>query len=263
MILRTHNLTKRFGGIVALDGVSVEFYPGSVTTLVGSNGAGKSTLFNIIGGLLTPDAGDVTLGNGGEVLLSGLPPHEIARCGVGTLFQDVRVFRKLTVLENVAVGVQSQVGEHPLSSLLRPGAARARELEVLDMARQQLGFVGLTDKAHLWAEQLSYGQQKLVALACLLASDAKVLLLDEPTSGVHAARIEMLLDLIRRLAQDHARTIIMIEHNNEVVARVSDRVYRLETGRIVASGSPRDVLSTTGKPAGRPEGNSLRSAANI
>ena len=244
MLLRTYDLSKRFGGVVALDAVSVEFHPGSITALVGSNGAGKSTLFNVIGGLITPDSGEVTIGNGMEVRLTGLPPHAVSRQGVGMLFQDVRVFRKLSALENVAVGAAAQVGERPLYSLLRRGAARRREHEVLELARQHLEFVGLSDKAHLWAEKLSYGQQKLLAIARLLAGDAKILLLDEPTSGVHPDRIDHLLDRIQRLADDYARTVIMIEHNHEVVARISDRVYQLEAGRIVASGEARNVLAT-------------------
>lgn len=243
MILRTNSLTKCFGGVVALDDVTTEFHPGSITALVGSNGAGKSTLFNVIGGLVAPDKGMVTLGNGAEVHLTGLPPHAIARFGVGMLFQDVRVFRKLTALDNVAVGAPAQQGENPVSSLLRYGASRAREREVMEMAMDHLEFVGLSDKAHSWAEQLSYGQQKLLAIARLLAADSRVILLDEPTSGVHPDRSDQLLDRIQRLADDQNRTVIMIEHNREVVARISDRVYRLETGRIVAYGTPQDVMA--------------------
>ncbi len=243
MILRTHKLAKRFGGTVALNDVSVEFHPGSITALIGSNGAGKSTLFNVITGLVTPDRGDVFLGNGNDVRLNGLPTHIIARHGIGTLFQNVRVFRKLTALENVAVGAQRQPGEHPAATLFRHAASGNREREILDQARQSLDFVGLADKMHFWAENLSYGEQKLVALARLLAFDARVLLLDEPTAGVHPARIDQLLGLMQKLADDHNRTVIMIEHNREVVARVSDHVYRLERGAIVASGTAKELLS--------------------
>lgn len=243
MILRTHNLSKHFGGIIALDDVSVEFHPGSVTALVGPNGAGKSTLFNVITGLIVPDRGVVTLGNGSKVRLTGLPPHVIAQRGVGILFQDVRVFGKLSALENIAVGAQSHPGEHPLSSLLRWRKALAREREVMNLARHYLEFVGLADKASIWAEQLSYGQQKLLAIARLLAADARVLLLDEPTSGVHPDRIDCLLELIQRLAADHNHTVVMIEHNHGVVDRVSDHIYRLDNGRVVASGTPKEVLA--------------------
>jgi branched-chain amino acid transport system permease protein len=256
MILRTHNLSKHFGGVVALDDVSVEFHPGSITALVGSNGAGKSTLFNAITGLLVPDSGEVKLGNangnGGGVRLTGLPPYVIARHGVGILFQNVRVFGKLSALENVAVGAPSQPGEHPIRSLFRRAAAAARERAVMEMARNHLEFVGLADKAHMWAEQLSYGQQKLVAIARLLAADARVLLLDEPTSGVHPDRVDALLELVQRLADDHDRTVVMIEHNNDVVARVSDRVYHMNAGRITASGTPREVLDSSRLVAARP-----------
>lgn len=245
MYLATSQLTKQFGGIVALDNVSVEFCSGSITALVGSNGAGKSTLFNVICGLVAADSGEVTLGNGNEVRLTGLQPHTIALRGVGMLFQDVRVFRKLTALENVAVGAQAQLGEHSALSLLRYRAARDREREVLEAAREHLEFVGLSDKAQLWAEQLSYGEQKLVAIARLLAADARVLLLDEPTSGVHPDRIDQILDRIQRLADDLNRTVIIIEHNHNVVARVSDVVYQLESGQIVAHGSPHEVLNAT------------------
>jgi len=252
MILRTQHLTKHFGGIVALDDVTVEFHPGSVTALIGSNGAGKSTLFNAIAGLVTPDRGDVFLGNGENLRLNGLPAHAIARHGIGMLFQDVRVFRKLTALENVAAGAQRQPGEHPVANLFRRQACARREREVINQARQWLDFVGLAEKAHLWAENLSYGQQKLLAIARLLACDARVLLLDEPTAGVHPDRIEQLLGLIQKLADDHNRTVIMIEHNREVVAQVSDRVYRLESGAIVASGPTAQVLRENDQPQSTP-----------
>jgi ABC-type branched-subunit amino acid transport system ATPase component len=249
MILRTRNLTKHFGGIVALDDVSVEFQPGSITALVGPNGAGKSTLFNTIIGLVIPDSGEVTLGNGRKMCLSGLPLHVIARRGVGMLFQDVRVFAKLTALENVAVGAQWQPGERPFTSLFRRAKAAVREREVMELARYYLDFVGLADKSHLWAEQLSFGQQKLVGFARLLAAGARVLLLDEPTSGVHPDRVNSILDLVQRLAEDHHRTVVMIEHNHDVVARVCDRVYRMEAGRIVASGEACEVLAGKGRPS--------------
>lgn len=252
MILRTHNLTKHFGGIAALDGVSVEFRPGTITALVGSNGAGKSTLLNVIGGLIPPDSGEVTLGSGGECRLTGLQPHAVARLGVGTLFQDVRVFRKLSALENAAVGARSQPGEHPALSLFRRGAARARECEVLEGARARLESLGLGDKADYWAESLSYGEQKLVALARLFMSGARVLLLDEPTSGLHADKADLLLHHIRRMASEHDRTVILIEHNHEIVARVSDYAYALEGGRIVSYGSPSDVLCAQASPPNRP-----------
>lgn len=242
MILRTQHLTKHFGGTVALDDVTVEFLPGSITSLIGSNGAGKSTLFNVIAGLVAPDSGEVYLGNGDKLRLNGLPTHVIAQHGVGMLFQDVRVFRKLTALENVAVGAHHQSGEHPFAAIFRRQACATREQVVLKQSHQWLDFVGLADKAHLWAENLSYGQQKLVALARLLAAEARVLLLDEPTAGIYPSKIDQLLGLIQKLADDHNRTVIMIEHNRDVVAQVSDRVYQMDRGEIVDSGPAKNVL---------------------
>ena len=242
MILGTQNLTKSFGGTVALDHVSVEFLPGSVTALVGANGAGKSTLFNVVAGFIAADAGEVYLKNGPSLRVDGLPVHEIARRGIGVLFQEVRVFKKLTVLDNVAAGAQDQPGESSLNALLRRPRSLAREREVQQKAVQLLEFVGLSEQARYFADQLSHGQQKLVALARLLAANAKILLLDEPTAGVHPDRIDQLLKLIRKLAEDHARTIVMIEHNRSAVRRISDRVFRMERGAIVAAGSPQEVL---------------------
>lgn len=255
-MIEIENLNKRFGGLVALDDVSLDFPAGTVTAIIGPNGAGKTTLFNIIAGFLSPDSGAVMLmpseNNSAsapdrqkekeQYNILGLPPYEIARRGVGVLFQDIRIFEKLSTLQNVAVGAQNQPGENPLNSLFRPGLVAKREKEVMEKARQHLEYVGLSDKSHLWAEQLSYGQQKLMAIARLLACDAKVLLLDEPTSGVHPDMIDRLLMLIEQLANNDGRAVIMIEHNLNVVKRVGDWVYLMAGGRIEVFGKPEEVL---------------------
>ena len=249
MRVETDSLNKRFGGVVALDDVTLDFPAGSVTAIIGPNGAGKTTLFNVMAGFLKPDSGSVSLipngdnnsGNAKTDIL-GLPPYEIALRGVGVLFQDIRIFEKLTALENVAVGAKAQPGENPLNCFFRPSRVAMREKEVMEKARCYLDYVGLTDKAHLWAKQLSYGQQKLMAIARLLAGDAKVLLLDEPTSGVHPDMIEKLLDLIQQLADNDGHVVIMIEHNLNVVKRVGDWVYLMARGRIEVFGKPDEVL---------------------
>jgi len=252
MRIETDSLEKRFGGVVALDDVTLDFPAGSVTAIIGPNGAGKTTLFNVMAGFLKPDSGSVFLVPSGDgegashkIDILGLPPYKIARQGIGVLFQNVRIFNKLTALENVAVGAKDQPGENPLNLLFRPGVVASREKEVLEKSRYYLGYVGLADKAHLWAEQLSYGQQKLIAIARLLAGDAKVLLLDEPTSGVHPDMIENLLGLIQQLAGTDGRAVIMIEHNLNVVRRVGDWVYLMAGGRIEVFGKPEEVLRDT------------------
>lgn len=252
MHIETENVNKRFGGVVALDDVTLDFPAGSVTAIIGPNGAGKTTLFNVIAGFLKPDSGSVFLiadedgaaGNNRTNILA-LPPHQIALLGVGVLFQDVRIFEKLSAQENVAVGAKNQPGENPLNCFFRPSLVASREKEVMEKARHYLDYVGLADKAHLWAEQLSFGQQKLMAIARLLAGDAKVLLLDEPTSGVHPDMIEKLLGLIQQLADNDGRVVIMIEHNLNVVKRVGDWVYLMAGGRIEVFGKPEEVLRDT------------------
>ncbi|HWQ88873.1 MAG TPA: ATP-binding cassette domain-containing protein [Desulfitobacteriaceae bacterium] len=251
MMLEIENLSKRFGGLVALDEVSLEFASKTVTAIIGSNGAGKTTLFSVIAGFQKPDSGRVILksddviGNSPRLVgmdITAMTPDRIALQGIGVLFQDVRVFDKLTALANVAVGAKNQPGENPFNCVFRPKLVAVREKEVLEKSLYYLDYVGLADKAHLWAEQLSYGQQKLLAIARLLAGDSKVLLLDEPTSGVHPDMIDKLLLLIQQLANDDGRAVIMIEHNLNVVKRIGDLVYLMAGGRIEAFGKPPEVL---------------------
>jgi len=247
MRLEIDNLKKRFGGVTALEDVSLEFAPGSVTAIIGPNGAGKTTLFNVVAGYLLPDSGNVCLTDDGyettaEKTLIGLPPHEIAWNGVGVLFQDVRVFERLSTLDNVATGVKGQQGENPLTCLLMRGRVLKNESNTLEIAKRFLNYVGLDDVAHLWAGQLSYGQQKLVGLARLLAGNSQILLLDEPTSGVHPDMIAKILGLIQQLAGNDGKTVVMIEHNLNVVKSVGDWVYLMANGKVEVFGKPEEVL---------------------
>lgn len=251
MRVETVNLNKRFGGVVALEDVSLDFHVGTVTAIIGPNGAGKTTLFNVMAGFLKPDSGSVLLiddtlgGKTGKTNIVGLTPHEVAARGVGVLFQDARVFKNLSSLENVAAGVKNQSGENPFNAIFRRGKLCVQEKDVLEKARELLNYVGLSDKLHTRAEQLSYGQQKLLAIARLLAGEARVLLLDEPTSGVHPDMTATLLDLIQRLARVDGRVIIMIEHNLNVVKRIGDLVYLMAQGRVEGFGKPDVVLHAT------------------
>ena len=255
MRVETDSLNKRFGGVVALENVTLDFPAGTVTAVIGPNGAGKTTLFNVMAGFLKPDSGSVLLFNdeqNGSLAKStgtnhctnivGFKPHEIANKGVGVLFQDVRVFKKMSALENVAAGVKNQQGENPLKSLFCPRRIHSQENTVMTKARDLLNYVGLLDKSHLLAEQLSYGQQKLLAIARLLAGDAKVLLLDEPTSGVHPDMIEKLIDLIQGMAYSQQRVVVMIEHNLNIVKRLGDWVYLMAHGRVEVFGKATEVL---------------------
>jgi ABC-type branched-subunit amino acid transport system ATPase component len=158
------------------------------------------------------------------------------------LFQGIRPFNRLSVLQNVAVGAKNQLGEGCLNVLFRPFRVSIQEDTIQTGAMELLEFVGLADKGHLFADQLSYGQQKLMAIARLLAGDAKILLLDEPTSGVHPCMIDKLLGLIQSLA-DEGRTVVMVEHNLNVVRSIGDWVYLMAQGSVEVFGEPREVLS--------------------
>lgn len=237
-MLELRKITKSFGGLVAVNEVSMFFSRGKITGLIGPNGAGKTTIFNLISGFLKPNSGSITL-EGKRI--DGLPPWEIANLGVGRLFQDVRVFGKLTSLENVLLAKTPQPGENPLISLLRRRKVLEAERENMERTEKWLEFVGLWEQRDTLAENLSYGQQKLLTIARLLNGDFKVLLLDEPTAGVHPRMIKSILDVIRRLT-DEGKTVIVTEHNMEVITEISDWVYFLNEGKVVSFGLPQEVL---------------------
>lgn len=237
-MLSLHDISKSFDGVKAVDSVNLEFTEGKIVGLVGPNGAGKTTLFNLINGLLKPDHGEIYLK---ETRVDGHPPWEIARLGIGRLFQDVRVFQRLSVLENVLLGRVFHPGEIPLNNLFRYRKINKVEKNNLEMARHWIKFVGLSGKENSPAESLSFGQQKLLAIARLLTGGHKILLLDEPTAGVNPAMIKPLLKLIEKIVED-GRTVVFIEHNMTVVLKISDWLYFLDEGKIVSFGLPDDVL---------------------
>jgi ABC-type branched-subunit amino acid transport system ATPase component len=238
--LESRSLVKSFGGVRAVDDLSACFAAGTITALVGPNGAGKTSLFHLLSGALRPDRGEV-LYHGRRI--DGLPPWQVARLGIGRLFQDTRVFPRLTVAENVLVGFPRQLGESPVSSLLRRPQVARQERERAAEAAALLEQVGLGPLGQERAEQLSYGQQKLLAVARLLAAGAAVLLLDEPTAGINPAYGGRLLEMMRQLAGD-GRTVVLIEHDMRVVLEVADRVYFMDRGRITAAGTAREVLNS-------------------
>ena len=270
-MLKINNLTKTFGGLKAVDNVTAEFRPGKITSLIGPNGAGKTTLFNLISGFLKPDEGEILLEVRGqkqedrnaesearsqksEVIskrqddrskmqgarIDRMTPYEIAKLGIGRLFQDVRVFKKMNCIDNIVTG-RRIFGENPLEALfLRKKVKRDEEI-FIKKAEEILEFVGLKQKERVFAEDLSYGQQKLLSIARLLYGDFDILLLDEPTAGVNPAMIEKILEVIKNLAK-MGKTIIIIEHNMNVVYRISDWVYFMNEGAIVAFGFPDEVL---------------------
>jgi branched-chain amino acid transport system permease protein len=236
-VLVVSGLAKSFGGIHAVDGLDLALAGGQVTALVGPNGAGKTTVFNLLTGFIPPDEGSVRL-FGEDV--RGLRPDQIAARGMVRSHQDVRLFPAMTVLENVMVGVQDHPGEDFLDVLVRPRLSARRDREARKLALECLKFTGTADLAGERAGALSYGQQKLVALARVMATESPVLLLDEPASGIDRRWVDEMLDLIRRLRED-GRTVCIVEHNLHVVSEISDIVYFMELGRCTAQGAFDDL----------------------
>ncbi len=237
-ILELDNVSISFGGLRALDGVSLRVTPGQVTSLIGPNGAGKTTVFNIICGLLAPSSGDVRFR--GRSLL-GLPPHRIALEGIGRTFQDPRVFKQLSVLDNVLLGMPGQPGERLLPAILWPRAMREDLAQRVERARAILAEIGLLERANELAGNLSYGQQRFLSLARVMAMDAPLLLMDEPSVGLHEGEIRQLQRQILRLVREQGRTVLLIEHNMDVVMSISEQIILLVQGRVVAAGPPLDM----------------------
>lgn len=232
-------LHKSFGGVVAVADLDIELPSGRVTGLVGPNGAGKTTAFNLLTGFLKPDRGTIEV-NGRDV--TGLKPHRIVHAGMARSFQDLRLFRRMTVLENVLVALPEQSGDRVAAVYLKPRQVRREERENVGRAMEVLDFVGLSAKADEPAEDLSYAEEKLLVIARLLATGAGVLLFDEPLSGLDPATLHALLPTIRKLAE-HGKTVCIIEHNLDVIKGVCDVVFFLDEARVVAVGPPEQLMS--------------------
>lgn len=228
--MRIENLTKSFDGLKALDDVSFSLKHKTITGLIGPNGSGKTTLFNTITGFLRADRGKIYFD---DLDIIGLPPYEVSELGIGRLWQDIRLFQKLTVFENVLVSRLHQPGENPLISFFLPKKSRTVENENANKAEEWIEFVGLSDYKHALAEDLSYGQQKLLALARLLASDSTLLLLDEPTAGIHPSFFERIHSLLRKLAEN-GKSIIIIEHDIRFVSEIAEMVLLMDKGKLLA-----------------------------
>lgn len=230
-------LSKSFDGLCALRDVNLKFPSSGIVAIVGPNGAGKTTLLNIFTGFLRPDAGRCFLG---DCEITGLAPHRIAQLGVARTFQDLRLIQQVSVLENLMLARPDQRGERLLYALLRFGVAK-EEAGNREAALRLVRLVGLEQKASEPAGELSYGEQKLLTLACCLATEARILLLDEPVAGVHPAMAARILELLRQL-REQAKLIIFIEHDIGAVRQVADHVIVMDEGRVIAEGPPSDVL---------------------
>ncbi|MCX5912020.1 MAG: branched-chain amino acid ABC transporter ATP-binding protein/permease [Deltaproteobacteria bacterium] len=239
-ILEIQGLSKSFGGLQAVAEASLKLFPGDITGLIGPNGCGKTTLFNMANGFMEPDQGAVYV-RGKAV--TGLAPYKLVTEGLVRSWQDVRVFKEMTVLDNVMVARPNQIGENLFLLFLRPGRVVREERENDQAALEYLQLVGLLDKAGQLAGSLSNAEQKLVAIARLLATECPILFLDEPTAALDIDSVERVIHLIQEIAFRKDKTILLVEHNLDVVRGLVKKAYFMSEGKILAEGEPAKLMA--------------------
>jgi branched-chain amino acid transport system ATP-binding protein len=237
-LLQTVLLRKEFGGLVAVDDVDFTVPEGSIVSLIGPNGAGKTTFFNMLTGVYKPTDGQVVFA--GEDLTGG-PPHVYTQRGIGRTFQNIRLFQNMTALENVLVGMHTRLKGKLLESILRTPRVKHEERDARARARELLEYSGLRRKDSEIGRNLSYGDQRRLEVARALATEPKLLLLDEPTAGMNPQETAEFTDFVARLRADRGLTVLLIEHDMRVVMGVSDRVTVLDYGEKIAEGTPGEI----------------------
>ncbi|GAA4256736.1 ABC transporter permease subunit [Azospirillum formosense] len=238
VVVSATSLSKHFGGIQAVKDLTIDLKRGEIVGLIGPNGAGKTTAFNLLSGFLRPTGGTI-LYRGRDV--TKLKPHEVVAAGLARSFQDLKLFTKLTVVENILVSLPAQPGDRPLDVYFRPGLVRRADRENVARALEIASFVGLLAKADETAANLSYAEEKLLVIARLLATGADVLLLDEPLSGLDTVTVERICGVIRDLARAN-KAVCIIEHNLEVIRGVCDEIVFIDEGRVLTKGPPDTLM---------------------
>jgi branched-chain amino acid transport system ATP-binding protein len=236
-LLEVRGLVKRFGGVTAVNALDMSVRTGDVHALIGPNGSGKTTTLNVVSGLYRADGGSVRF-DGAEI--AGAPAHAIARRGIARTFQNIRLFGELSVVENVMIGRHVRTRTGFIGAMLPGGATAREERETRERAHELLAFVGLESAADAVARSLPYGDQRRVEIARALASEPRLLLLDEPAAGMNPAETDTLVELLRRIRERHT-TLLLIEHDMNLVMSVSDTITVLNFGQHIAEGSPADV----------------------
>jgi branched-chain amino acid transport system ATP-binding protein len=237
-LLQVKNAIKRFGGLTAVNDVSYEIEDKSISAIIGPNGAGKTTFFNLITGIYVPDEGTVTLGGRN---LKGLRPDQINRAGISRTFQNIRLFGSMTVIENILVGMHPRLNISLFSTLLRLPGFGKQERDSRKKAEGLLEFVGLRQKANEVSRNLPYGEQRKLEIARALASDPKLILLDEPTAGMNPQESLDAMSLFRGVRDTYKVTVLLIEHDMKVVMGISEHIAVLDYGQKIAEGTPNDI----------------------
>ena len=237
-VLRTENLTMKFGGLVAVSDLNIEMRDKEIVGLIGPNGAGKTTAFNVITSVYLPTEGKVYFQDND---ITNLKPHEVTALGIARTFQNIRLFKKLTVLENVFIGNHLRLKSSFLSSVIRTPKYRKEEKQMYDKSMYLLQDLGLEDVIYENAYSLPYGKQRRLEIARALATDPKIVLLDEPAAGMNPQESYNLMDFIHEIRDKYNITILMIEHTMQVVMGVCERIYVLDYGVTIAEGTPHEI----------------------
>ena len=235
-LLEARNLRKEFGGLVAVEDVSIAIHENSLHSIIGPNGAGKTTLFNMISGVLRPTKGQVIF-KGRDI--THLPIHKIAHLGIGRSFQITNIFPNLSVLENIRLSAQAMGKDN-----LRIFTSSDHLKKYLIKAEEVIDLVGLNGKENAFALNLSHGEKRKLEIAIMLASDPSLLLLDEPTAGMSSEQVPALLDIIKKIRGLGMKTIVLVEHRMDMVMSISDRITVMHLGNILAEGTPQEISNT-------------------
>jgi branched-chain amino acid transport system ATP-binding protein len=246
MLVRARGLTKKFGGLTAVNNVDFDIPRGSIVSLIGPNGAGKTTFFNMITGYYIPTAGEISFDGQPIAIVSrgkvrSKKPHEVTAMGIGRTFQNIRLFGAMSTLDNVRVGLNVHLKSHWWDSVLRTPSMLREEQAAIAEAMGLLALVNMESRADTWARNLPYGDQRRLEIARALATRPKLLLLDEPTAGMNNSETREMTDFIRKLRAEMGLTVLLIEHDMRVVMGISDRVTVLDYGEVIAEGRPDEV----------------------
>lgn len=241
-MLQIENMTMRFGGVIAADKFNANIEQGQIVGLIGPNGAGKTTIFNVVTGVYRPTEGLVIFkSDNKEYILSGMRPDEIAKCGVCRTFQNIRLFKGMSVLDNVFIGNHLRIKSNVFSSVLRTPSYSKEEKELMEKSLYLLDRVGLLDEKDEKAISLPYGKQRRLEIARALATDPKLLLLDEPAAGMNPQETNELMDFIVNIKDEFKLTVFLIEHHMDVVMGICDEIFVLDHGKLIAQGNPEAI----------------------